>query len=175
MLDNHNSGSQNQMSYGDVAQALDEPIMLTTDIKDIQLQSTATGQPQLKVQIINPLASLFPDAQESPPVRLMPNSAVPIFSSIVSATVELAAHMENTLVCDSDPIDTIHIPQPHSTPDMTFVEYLSQAMHTNAAFAPSNWWYRRQLLKFLHFHHSSSCMSPIPLVRLTLRVSFVMY
>ncbi|KAG2079744.1 uncharacterized protein F5147DRAFT_661690, partial [Suillus discolor] len=96
MPNNHDSGSLNHMSYRDIAQALDEPIMLTTDIKGIPSQSTATGQPQLKVQIINPLASLFPDAQESPPVHLVPNSAVPIFSSIVSSTVKLAAHMENT-------------------------------------------------------------------------------
>lgn len=93
----------------------------------------------LLYKIINPLASLFPDAQESPPVHLVSNSAVPIFSSSVSATVELAAHMENTSVCDSDPVDkSIPIPQPRSTSDMSFVEYLSQAMHTNAAFVPSN-------------------------------------
>ncbi|KAG0701852.1 hypothetical protein DFH29DRAFT_875592 [Suillus ampliporus] len=108
------------------------------DIISVPSQPTATTcQPQLQVQIINPLRSLFPEAQESLPlVHPMDDPAAQMSSSIVSSTVELVTHMENTSV--SDPVNSA-VPQPPSSGmPASFMEYLSQAMHVNTVFAPAN-------------------------------------
>ncbi|KAG0692550.1 hypothetical protein DFH29DRAFT_1008464 [Suillus ampliporus] len=133
--DKHES---DHISHEDITQSLDDAIVLTMDIISVPSQPTATTcQPQLQVQIINPLRSLFPEAQESLPlVHPMDDPAAQMSSSIVSSTVELVTHMENTSV--SDPVNSA-VPQPPSSGmPASFMEYLSQAMHVNTVFAPAN-------------------------------------
>ncbi|KAG1868829.1 hypothetical protein C8R48DRAFT_771596 [Suillus tomentosus] len=135
--DKHES---DHISNRDSTQALDDLIALTTDIINILSQSTAiTCQPQLQVEIINPLRSLFPDAQESLPlVHPTYSSATQMSesSSIVSSTVNLVTHMENMSVSDPTNSAVPQLPLPEMP--VSFMRYLSEAMHVNAVVAPVN-------------------------------------
>jgi len=124
--DKHES---DHISYKDSTQALNNLIALSIDIISIPLQSTASSQSKFNLwvtsycaiisqnayQIINPLRSLFPDAQESlPPVHptYSPATQMSESSSIVSSTVNLMTHMENTSVSDPTNSAVLQLPLP---------------------------------------------------------------